>query len=48
MDDGTTAAENTSDEMVRGAVCAWCHFYLLVSQQIHFDLSLKPLDEAPQ
>jgi hypothetical protein len=43
--DGKTAAENTSDEMVMGAVRALCKFFLFVSQQNHSDLSLKALDD---
>jgi hypothetical protein len=45
-DDGKTAAEKASDEMVMGAVRALCEFSLLVSQQNHSDLSLKALDNA--
>jgi len=45
-DDGKTAVENASDEMVMGAVRALCEFSLLVSQQNHSDLSLKALDDA--
>jgi hypothetical protein len=45
-DDRKTAAETASDEMVMGAVGALCEFSLLVSQQIHSDLSLKSLDDA--
>ena len=45
-DDGKTAAETVSDEMVMGAVRALCEFSLLVSQQNHSDLSLKALDDA--
>jgi hypothetical protein len=45
-DDGKTAAETASDEMVMGAVRALCEFSLLVSQQNHSDLSLKALDDA--
>jgi len=43
-DDGETVAENTSDEMVTGAVQALCEFSLLVGQPNHSDLSLKALD----
>jgi len=46
MDDGETAAETASDEMVMGAVRALCEFSLLVSQQNHSDLSLTALDDA--
>jgi len=45
-DDGKTALETTSDEMVMGAVRALCEFSLLVSQQNHSDLSLAALDDA--
>ena len=45
-DDGKTAVENASDEMVLGAVRASCQFYLLVSQQNNSDLSIKALDDA--
>jgi hypothetical protein len=45
-DDGQTAAENASNEMVMGAVQALCEFSLLVSQQNHSDLSLEALDDA--
>jgi len=45
-DDGKTAAETASDEMVMGAVRALCEFSLLVSQQNHSDLSLTALDNA--
>jgi len=45
-DDGKTAAETASDEMVMGAVRALCEFSLLVSQQNHLYLSLKALDNA--
>jgi len=45
-DDGKTAAERVTDEMVMGAVRAFCEFSLLVSQQIHSDLSLNALDDA--
>jgi len=45
-DDGKTAAETASDEMVMGAEWALCEFSLLVSQQNHSDLSLKELDDA--
>jgi hypothetical protein len=45
-DEGQTAAENASDEMVMEAVQALCEFSLLVSQQNHSDLSLEALDNA--
>jgi len=45
-DDGKTAAETASDEMVMGAARALCEFSLLVSQQNHSDLSLNALDIA--
>ena len=44
--DGKTAAETASHEMVMGAVRALCEFSLLVSQRNHSDLSLKALDDA--
>jgi hypothetical protein len=45
-DDGKTAVETASVEMVLGAVWALCEISLLVSQQNHSDLSLKALDDA--
>jgi hypothetical protein len=45
-DEGKTAAKTASDEMVMGAVWALSEFSLLVSQQIHSDLSLAALDNA--
>jgi len=45
-DDGITAVETASDEMVLGAVWALCEFSLLVSQRNHSDLPLKALDDA--
>jgi len=45
-DDGKTAAETASDEMVMAGVRALCEFCLLVSRQNHSDLSLKALDDA--
>jgi hypothetical protein len=45
-DDGKTAAETASNEMVMGVVRALCEFSLLVSQPNHSDLSLKALDDA--
>ena len=45
-DDGRTAVESPSDEMVMGAVRALCEFSLLVSPQNHSDLSLTALDDA--
>jgi hypothetical protein len=45
-DDGKTAAETASNEMVIGVVLALCEFSLLVSQQNYSDLSLKALDDA--
>jgi thiaminase len=45
-DDGKTAVENTSDEMVMGVVRALCQFSPLVSQQNHSDLSHKALEDA--
>ena len=44
--DGKTAAETASDEMVMGAVRALGDFSLLVSQQNHLDQSLNSLDDA--
>ena len=46
MDDGRTAAETISDEMVMGAKRALCEFSLLVRQQDHSDLCLTALDDA--
>jgi hypothetical protein len=45
-DDGKTAAENASDEIVIGVVQTLCEFSLLISQQNHSDLSLRTLDDA--
>jgi hypothetical protein len=45
-DDGKTAAETASDEMIMGAMWALCEFSLLVSQQNHSELSLAALDDA--
>jgi len=45
-DDGKTAAETASDEMVMAAVRAECEFSLLVSRQNHSDVSLKAPDDA--
>jgi len=45
-DDGKTAAETSSEHMVKGTVRALCEFSLLVSQQNHSDLSLKGLHDA--
>jgi len=45
-DDGKTAVQPASDEMVMGAVRALCEFSLVVSQETHSDLSLKALDDA--
>jgi hypothetical protein len=45
-DDGNTAVENASGEIVMGAVQALWQFTLLVSQQNHSDLFLKELDDA--
>jgi len=45
-DEGKTAAENASDELVMGVVWALCEFSLLASQQNHSDLSLKAQDDA--
>jgi len=46
QDDGKTAAETASDEIVMGAAQALCEFFLPVSQQNHSDLSLTVLDDA--
>jgi hypothetical protein len=43
-DNRKSVAENTSDEMVMGAVQAICEFSLLVSQQNYLDLFLKAQD----
>jgi len=45
-DEGKTAAETASDEMVMGAMRALCEFSLPVSQHNHSDLSLKARDDA--
>jgi len=45
-DDGKTAAETATDEMVIGAVRALCVFSLSVSQQYHSDLSITALDDG--
>jgi hypothetical protein len=45
-DDGKTAAENASEEMVMGAVRALFEFSFLISQQNHSDLSLAAQDNA--
>jgi hypothetical protein len=45
-DEGKTALETASNEMVIGALRALCVFSLLVNQQNHLDLSLKALDDA--
>ena len=45
-DDGKTAVEPASDEMVIGEVRALCQFPLLVSPQNHSDLSITALDDA--
>jgi hypothetical protein len=45
-DDGKTATEKASNQMVMGAVWALCEFCLLVSQQNHSDLSLNAPDDA--
>jgi hypothetical protein len=47
-DDGKTAEETASDEMVMGAVRALCECSPLVSQQNHSELSLNALDDALQ
>jgi len=45
--DGKTAVETTSDEMVMGApVWAFCELCALVRQQNHSDLSLVAQDDA--
>jgi hypothetical protein len=43
---GTAAGENTSDEMVMGAVREFCDISVPVCQQNHSDLSLKAPDNA--
>jgi hypothetical protein len=43
---GKTAAETDSDQIVMGAVRAFCKLSLLVSQQNHSDPSLAALDDA--
>jgi len=45
-DDGKTAVETASDEIVMGAARALCEFSLLVSQHNHSDLSLTALDDS--
>jgi len=45
-DDGKTVAENAFDDMVIGALRAFCESSLLVSEHNHTDLSLKVLDDA--
>jgi len=45
-DDGNMAAETASDDMVMGVERASCELSLLVSQQIHSDLSLTALADA--
>jgi len=45
-DDGKTAVQITSDDMVMGAVWALCEISLLVSQPNNSDLSLTVLDNA--
>jgi len=45
-DDGKTAVETATDEMVMGAVQTFCECCPLVSQQNHSDLSLNALDDA--
>jgi hypothetical protein len=42
--EGKTAVETASYEMVMGVVWALCEFSLLVSQQNHSDISLTALD----
>jgi len=45
QDDGETAAETSSDEMVMGAVLALCEFSLLVRQQSRSALFCKAIDD---
>jgi len=45
-DDGKTAVETESDEMLQGAVQELREFSLLVSQQNHSDLSLTARDDG--
>jgi DNA-binding LacI/PurR family transcriptional regulator len=44
--DPKTAVEAASDAMVMGVVQAFGEFSLLVSQQIHCDVTLRSLDDA--
>jgi len=46
QDAGKTAVETASNDKLMGAVQTLCQFSLLVSQQIHLDLSLKALVDA--
>jgi hypothetical protein len=45
-DDGKTAAETASQEVVIVAVCALCDFSLLDSQQSYSNLAFNALDNA--
>jgi hypothetical protein len=45
-DDRKTPVETACNEMVIGAVWAFCEFSLLVSLQNHSDLSLTALDDT--
>jgi len=46
MDNGKTAADAATDEIVISAVRTLCQFSVRVSQQNHFDMSLKALDNV--
>jgi hypothetical protein len=48
QDDGKSVAETASDYIVMGEVQELYEFPLLISQRIHSDLSLAPLDNALQ
>jgi len=48
QDPGKTPAENTSYQIIMGAVRSLCQFPVLVSQYTHSDLSLKALDDPPK
>jgi len=45
-EDGKTVAENATNEIIMGALLAFCEFSLLVSQRNHSDLSLKAPDKS--
>jgi hypothetical protein len=46
QDTGKTAVKIPPEEIVMGAVWAFCEFPLLVSEQNHYDLSLPAVDDA--